>query len=346
VVRRKFLYLVVILLTYNTLHPVQTISLAVTQHPVSTKTVSPLPSYGVGVLASSAALYCSSWGGRFFNSKPGAVVNNWIDTGINLVQKRFLSEKILHIYAHDKEAHKESALYCSVAALLYWGVKVSGQGYFIYKIGSVAQTLTYLGAHRTIWVSQLVHSLQEQIKLIALLCTVKKELKDQLEAVNNTDLRTMIVSHISQIESAIQRYYIILSTTFKKIEDMNGQCNKKLLNEECANGLKAVQEDFIKLAYGNIITRQDLRIIAERLNIAPIIDQLYDIEQLMMQKDEASCWKGVRTMQMTMRSLTDQVETIIKKQHHIMNNALSNGERLLSWRSFFKFFPIIRSLIN
>lgn len=333
-------------MAYNTLYSVKTISLSVTQHPVSTKTISSLPSYGVGVLASSAALYCSSWGAKFFDSKPGAVVNNLIDTGINLVQKRFLSEKILHIYAHDKEAHRESALYCSVAALLYWGLKVSGQGYLIYKIGLTAQTLTYLGAYRTVWASQLVHSLQEQIKAIALLCTVKKELEQQLEKVSNTDLRTMIVSHISQTECTIQRYYITLSTTIKKIEDMNEQSNKKLLNEECADGLQAVQEDFIRLAYGNTITRQDLHIIADKLNIASIVDQLYDIERLMVQKDEASCWKGVRTMQTTMRLLTDKVETAMKKQHHIMNDALSNGERLLSWRLFFKSFPIIRALIN
>lgn len=346
VIKLKSLCLIIVLLTYNEIKSVQTISLAVTQYPISTKTVSPLPSYGAGILASSAALYCSSWGARFFDSKPGMMVNNWIDTGINLIQKRLLSEKILHIHAHDKEAHRESTLYCSVAALLYWGVKVSGQGYLIYKVGSLAQVVTYLGSQRTVWVYQLIHSLQEQIKLIALLRTVKKELEQQLEVVESADLKSMIASHISSVESVIQRYSLALSTTIKKIVDMNVGYDNTLLNAECACGLEAVQEDFVRLSFGSVITRQDLHIIADGFNVVTAIDQLYDMDRLMVKKDEASCWQGVRTIQITMRSLTDHVEAALKKQYHVMVDALSNGERLSSWRSLFKSVPIIRGLVS
>lgn len=333
-------------MTYNEIQSVQTISLAVTQYPVSTKTISPVPSYGVGILASSAALYCSSWGARFFDSKPGAVVNNWIDTGINLIQKRLLSEKILKISAHDKQAHKQSMLYCSIATLLYWGVKASGQAYLIYKIGSVAQTMSYLGAHRSLWISQLIHSLQEQIKLIAILRTTKNELEQYLETISNPDLKAILVSHVAQTEGNIQRHSKIVSATIKKIDDMNVHYDKKLFNEECALGLKAVQEDFIKLVYGGIITRQDLHIIADGFNLTHATDQLYSIEQLMTQKDDGSCWRGIRVMQGAMQSLYNNVEAAMKKEQQIIYDALEKGDRLLSWQSFFKSIPIIRGLVS
>lgn len=344
----KYIILVLILLCCDEMKSVETIPLAITKYPITTKTTSSVPAYAAATVASGAALYCSGWGAAYLNSKPGIFINDYIDYGINFFQKRLVSEKILGIYAHNEEAHKESILYSSVALLLYCA-KVVGEGYCIYKIGSITKSLTQLLSNRTVWQSQLVGDLQKQIKLIAIIRTTKYELEQCMQEIQSPDLKAIVLSYVARIEQLNQRYTVMVSKTLETMNDISrrydAMTHKPMFNNELAACVEAVLEDFVRLSYGSVVTREDLSMIADDLNIGNITDRLNEIRQLTTAKDDASRWRGVRKMQQIIQSLCDQVEMLMQQKEQYITDALANGQRLVAWQVRIAAIPLLRQLI-
>ncbi|MCA9769860.1 hypothetical protein KC460_00635 [Candidatus Dependentiae bacterium] len=261
-----------------------------------------------------------------------------------------LSRKILKHSTFDQQ---RNSLVCqSTEGILIGGIWLAAT-YGFYRIVSGVSRITHTLANRDKWAMHLAYTLQEQVKVLAALNSIRSEFTELVGAFEDQNISAIITASnvIRKLDLQIEEHSATLAAILGQVAELTNHyahvSHCRLFDRDIQAVIHAVDHDVYALTQGDNLDRAGvIACVNDNYDLLKAITALYESHDLMYEGSYTSLWKGARKINDAMRDIVKYSSRVLRRNDSQLNDALNSCERMLWLKSKLLLLPILNKMVR